>query len=222
MIGNTTYYRQIAIVLLIAIGGGLLRGCAIRPATDYPGRHFNRGLNAIWIGVEWVNQPQSEARIMALADALHQHQIWDVFVYVTYLKANGQFNPSYGYSIPFITAMHRLAPDLKLLAWIGLPLETVDVSQSVVRDQIAALCRSLTVADDFDGIHLDPEPIENGNSALLTLLGQIKNGMPKGKVLLLATRVIAPIFPGHFQTPFRTSGVAATIGKLLSMSIRSR
>ena len=175
--------------------GGLLRGCVIRPTTGYPGSHFNHGTNATWIGVEWVDQLQSDASILALADMLHQHQIRYVFVYVSYLKADGTFNQTYAYSRSFLASLRRAAPDLNILAWIGLPLETTHLTDQAVRDRIVRLCATLTGEIGFDGVHLDPEPVDDGNPALLTLLEQIRQGMPGGKRLSLATRVIAPVFP---------------------------
>ena len=190
-----TRRRWLVFIIVVLSGLGLLRGCAIRPTADYPGSYFNHGTNATWIGVEWVDQPHTDADLQALADSLHAHQTRYVFAYVTYLKADHTFNPTYGYSATFLASIRHIAPDLKILAWIGLPIENVNLTDRTVRARIADLCRSLTSNGGFDGIHLDPEPISDGNADLLTLLDQIRQVMPTGKLLSLATRVIAPIFP---------------------------
>jgi hypothetical protein len=95
--------------------------CTFRPATNFSGSHFNRGENAVWLGVEWVNEPHEAHEIFTLANDLARHQIRYVFVYASYLKPDGQFNPTYAYAAEFVSGLKRVNPDIHIQAWIGLP-----------------------------------------------------------------------------------------------------
>jgi hypothetical protein len=106
------------ILVIVAVG----RGCIFRPATDFPGSHFNRGKNAAWLGVEWINEPHEEDEIIALADDLERRQIRYVFVYASYPRADGEFGASYDHAAELTRVLKEIQPDLQILAWIGLPL----------------------------------------------------------------------------------------------------
>ncbi len=134
------------------------RACIFRPATHYPGSHFNRGTNAAWLDVEWVNEPHSAQEITTLADDLARRQIRYVFVYASYLKSNGRFNPTYGYMRSFVSQLKAANPALHIQAWIGLPLRYVDLNDAM-REEIIRFCADLVRTTGVDGIHLDPEPI---------------------------------------------------------------
>jgi hypothetical protein len=51
------------ITLLILVGALLGRGCLLRPATGYPGAHFNHGTNAAWLDVVWGMDPHTDEEI---------------------------------------------------------------------------------------------------------------------------------------------------------------
>lgn len=194
-----TYRRRIALVILLGINLLVVRGCIWRSADDFHGSNFNRGTNGAWLSVDWVNLPHSDAEIIALSNDLHQQQIQYVFVFTTYLKPDGTFNSSYNYAEDFLDTLHTANPDLKILAWIGLPLDVadwgyVDLSRSEVHQHIADLSLSL-ISLGFDGIHLDLEPIHNKNEDVLNLLELIQPQLPSDKMLSIATPRIFPIAP---------------------------
>jgi len=68
----------------------LARACVFRPATSFPGSHFNRGTNAAWLGVEWVKDPHPDDEVDALAKDLSRRQIGYIDVFTSYPKPNGQ------------------------------------------------------------------------------------------------------------------------------------
>ena len=181
----------LVLMVLVIVG----RACIFRPATNYPGAHFNQGANAAWLGVEWVNEPHDAEEIATLADALTKQQIRYVFVYTSYLKPGGQFNPTYSYAGQFIQTLKATEPDLNVQAWVGLPLEYVDLGDSTVRKQIAEFCTILVREKRFDGIHLDPEPIFSNDSNVLVLLDEVRDALGPEFTLSIATRRIWPIFP---------------------------
>jgi hypothetical protein len=47
----------------------------------------------------------------------------------------------------------------------------------------------------FDGIHLDPEPINDGDSNVLRLLEDVRHALGVGPILSIATRTIWPVLP---------------------------
>jgi hypothetical protein len=85
-------YLGLVLAVFAAASG---RACVLRPATSYPGSHFNRGVNAAWLDIDWVNEPKPAAAVTALARDLERHQVRDAFVYVSYLNEHGAFNPTY-------------------------------------------------------------------------------------------------------------------------------
>lgn len=196
----------IALLSLAAIG----RGCIFRPAKNFPGPHFNRSANATWLGVEWVSKPHASGEISALAAELHRREIRYLFVFVTYLKSDGEFNPTYSYAPGFTRALKTQQPGLNVQAWIGLPLNRpqpgdssghVDLRDTAVRQKIAAFCADLIRQDGFDGIHLDPEPVSAGDTDVLALLDEVRNAIGPNATLSVATRRIWPIFP-DLDLPF--------------------
>ena len=195
--------RSLLIVTLLALLGLLVigRGCIFRPATSFPGAHFNRGTNAAWLGVEWVNEPHSPEEIAALADDLVRRDIRHVFVYTTYLKSNGVFNPTYDHAAEFNRALKAAQPDLDVQAWIGLPLSQprppargyVNLADAATRQKIAALSADLVGDKGFDGVHLNPEPMSADDANVLALLGEIRQAIGPSASLSIATPRMWPV-----------------------------
>lgn len=171
------------------------RGCFFRPASDHPGAHFNRGRNAAWLGVDWVHAEVAPSEVAHLAADLQRHGITTVYVFTSYRKPGGYFNPTYDRAGDFIDALKSESPHVEVQAWIGLPLGDVDLAEAATRDAIAAFCAELIAEHGFDGIHLDPEPIRDGDGDLLSLLDDVRAGIGPDPTLSIATRRIWPIFP---------------------------
>jgi hypothetical protein len=200
----TLLRKWILLVAVGLIGIGLARATLLHPANDFPGAHFNQGRNAIWLGIEWVNEVRAISDIQLLADELKRHQITYVFAYTSYLRSDGTFNPTYAHAPAFISAMRFAQPALKILAWIGLPLRqpggdvshgNVDLTDASVRQKIVTFCSNLINHDGFDGIHLDPEPVMNGDGNLLALLDELRHSTGTMSLSSIATPHIWPILP---------------------------
>lgn len=173
------HWLRRGVLLAVVIGAlAFLRGCALRPGNDLPGAYFNKGTNAVWLGVEWVNEARTPDEIKALADVLASLQIRYVYAYTTYLKDSGVFNPTYAHATAFIRALKQAQPSLVVLAWIGLPLKTgygyVDVSNAHVRQQIVALAAELVNHIGFDGIHINAGIIYSGDRDVLQLWDDLR------------------------------------------------
>jgi hypothetical protein len=184
--------------------GVLLRGCVFRPAAQLPGSSYNRGTNAVWLGIEWVNEPHDAREIAALADRLQALQVRDVYVYVSYLRPNGRFGETYTHAAELTRAMKAAAPSMRLHAWLGVPVAPrhrsrlspsgyVDIGDAAVRHTIATFAAGARVEGGFDGIHLDAEPAVNGDPDLLSLLDDVRSAAGRGAVLSIAAPRIWPV-----------------------------
>lgn len=190
--------RKIGIraVLLLLLGVTLGSARLIsQPATHHDGGYFNRGQNAAWLSVDWVNAPHTNTEIKQLADDLVGHQITTVYVFTSYLKESGAFNPTFDHAEDFVKALRAATPEVSVQAWIGLPLSYVELSDEDVRAQIAAFSAEMVDGAGFDGIHLDPEPIYNGDADVLALLEDVRNGLGANPTLSIATRRLWPLTP---------------------------
>jgi hypothetical protein len=142
-------YLGLVLAVFAAASG---RACVLRPATSYPGSHFNRGVNAAWLDIDWVNEPKPAAAVTALARDLERHQVRDAFVYVSYLNEHGAFNPTYAQAPPFLRALKAESPAVRAQGWIGLPLKTsaafgprgyADLTDPAVRATVARFCAEM-------------------------------------------------------------------------------
>ena len=104
--------RLVPIALLLIALVGVGRACVFRPATAFPGSHFNRATNAAWLDIDWVNEPKPTDAVGALGRELSRHQVRYAFVYVTYLTHHGQFDPTYAHAAPFPRALKTAAPEV--------------------------------------------------------------------------------------------------------------
>ena len=198
----------IAIVLML-----LLLWRTLQPTGMVPHGTFNTGTNAAWLGVEWVHAHHESDEIGALGQNLARLDITDVYVFTTYLKASGEFNSTYAHAAEFVETIKTAQPGLNVYAWIGLPLAesqprpgsafTVVLGDAATRGEIVALCRELVHVYGFDGVHLDPEPVMDGDLDLLTLLEELRDGMHGEGSLSVATR---RIWPFSLRIPLRLAG----------------
>lgn len=191
-------YLWLGVISLVLIS--ITRGCFFRPATDFSGNHFDKGTNAVWAGVEWVNQSHSRDEIVDLANQLNQRGITYVYVFVSYMRPDGSFTPSFAHALEFLSLLKEAQPSLKVLAWLGIPLANadwgyVDLYNESIRVEISAFSDYLVEEIGFDGIHLDPEPVFNDDSGVLLLLSEVRRDLGSDAILSIATRRIWPVFP---------------------------
>ena len=182
----------------------LLRGCVLRPAASLPGSHYNVGANAAWLSIAWVNEANDPASIAALARELRAHQIADAYVYVSYLRPSGQFGETFAHAAAFTRALNAEAPDVRLQAWLGIPMRWreglvagesghADLSDDRTRVTIASFAARVVREGGFDGVHLDPEPIGDGDANVLKLLEEVRAALDRDAFLSIATPRIRPM-----------------------------
>lgn len=153
---------------------------------------------AAWIGIQWAMEPHTDAEIHQFAAELQSRRIRYGYFYLSYLKPDGNFNPTYAHAADFTKRMREAAPEITLLAWIGVPIQgknaagkTINrLESAATRNQIAAFA-AMTVRDlGFDGVHLNAELIPDGDRALLSTLSNIRRELPDGALFSAAVHAL--------------------------------
>jgi Glycosyl hydrolases family 18 len=192
----------LALGLTLVLAGIAARGCIWRPGTHHAGAYFDRGQNAVWLSVDWSKDAHTADEVLALADALTSHHVQTVFVYVSYLKPGGYFNPAFDHATEFVRQFKAERQDATVEAWVGIPVDKPSIGghgharidDPAVRAKIADFCHRLVSEMGFDGVHLDPEPIPGGDADTLQLMDDVRAAIGRDKILSLATRSIIPVW----------------------------
>ncbi len=191
---KSRWFGFFAILFLLA---GLVAG-QLWPRGIDQGAAFNRNRNGIWLDVVWASQSHSPAEVAALATDLADKGFRYAYVYVNSVQASGKPTTStYVHARDFVQAAKAAAPDLQLLAWIGVVNQargqgSVDLENQAVRDNLVAFCRELVTDVGFDGVQLDVEPLPNDSGNYLALLRETRAAIGSTKVLGVAGHKWAP------------------------------
>jgi hypothetical protein len=142
--------------------------------------------NGAWISVDWTSREVDETAVKELAKSAVVRKIRYFFPYTTYLKSDGTFSPTYDHAAEFVGKFRRFNHEVRLLAWIGIPLANdspvgvkgwVNLDDRATRAKIAALAAELVDKEGFDGIHLDVETVRNDDPNFLLLLEEVKSAI---------------------------------------------
>jgi hypothetical protein len=183
-----------------AIGVWLTR----TPAPDDRSHPFNQDRNAVWLEHRWLEREHSDAEHEALFERLRSHGVMYAYPHLIPFNAAGRLPVhSREQMRRFLEAARRVAPELKVLPWVGGlrlgyrrqrqgSLALPDLGQ---RQRIVAECRGL-IDEGFDGIHLNVEPVDDGNVDFLALLRALRSAVGDDHVLSLSA-----IKPGPFALP---------------------
>jgi len=184
--------------LVLAAGGVHL---AYRhPPEDREPHPFNQDRNAVWLEHRWLEKAQSLPAMEALLATLAARGVQYSFPHLTPFDQKGRLPPHSREQMRlFLEAARRVAPQMKVLPWLGGVREgvrrmrpgTIDLSDLVQRQQIVAECRGL-IDEGFDGVHLNIEPLDDGNVDFLALLHALRNAVGPDKILSIATPRPAP------------------------------
>ncbi len=154
--------------------------------------------------ITWSMDAHTDAEIETLAKNLQAHEINTVFAYVSYLKAGDFFNPTFDHAQNFTQQMHAIAPEITLLAWIGVPINiTTPTGQSInnrlsdthIQDIIADFSQQVVEEFGFDGIHLNAEPVSDGNPAFIETLKTIRSQLLPDAILSVTGLPLHPTEP---------------------------
>ena len=151
--------------------------------------------NAAWVSVDWTSQPVDEMAVKQLAESAKSRNLKYLFPYVSYLRSDGSFSLSYQYTNKFVSTFRRLNKDVRILAWIGLPLANnrpigvqgwVDLSNQETREQIVQFIADRVEQSGFDGVHINAETVQNDDPYFLNLLDDVRNNIGKDKIISIA------------------------------------
>lgn len=202
---QTSSFRRarylVAAVTAIALGLlPLLKHVWIPPICTSP--PYTLSENAAWIGVDWTSSPPNVANIEHLASDMSARGFHYLFPFVSYLRSDGTFNPSFTYATEFVDTFRRFDERTHLVAWLGVPVANtqplrmqgwVDLADPNERQKIANFAVWLTTEAGFDGIHLDVEPVDNDNQDFLRLLEEVKTA--------IGTTHLLSVAGNHWQPP---------------------
>ena len=217
-------------VLGLLGAGALLAYLGYSPPGDRAPHPFNHDRNAVWLEHRWLEKVQSADEMEFLFRGLAERGV--IYVYPHLIP----FNPAGRLPIhsreqmrAFLATARRVAPDMKVLPWVGglrvgfrrTRPGTLDLADLGQRQRMVAECRGL-VDEGFDGIHLNVEPVDDGNVEFLALLLALRTAVGPGHVLSLsATRpapLAIPMAPHFFWSPEYYARVAGLADQLVIMA----
>ncbi|MBT0768751.1 hypothetical protein KIH74_07425 [Kineosporia sp. J2-2] len=156
------------------------------------------GQDAYWLGHAWVDGRKTQADVTALAAQLSGTGIRDLFVHTGPYADDGTLDPSLRPRAVWLTgALHTALPGVRVQAWLGdvLAPDRMDLSSPSTRANVLAGVDAV-LADGFDGVHFDFEPVRNDDEDLPVLLAATRERTrAAGALLSVAVPQLQPL-PG--------------------------
>jgi hypothetical protein len=175
------------------------------PPADTSPHPFNQDRNAVWLEHRWLERDHTEDEIESLFATLQARGVRYAFPHLIPFNAAGRLPlHSREQMRRLIATARRVAPSLQILPWVGglrvghrrTRAGTIDLSDLGQRQRIVAECRGL-VDDGFDGIHVNVEPVGDGDMEFLALLRALRTAVGPQRLLS-----VSAIRPGPFALPF--------------------
>jgi len=220
---------RVAALGLVA-GAASLLYFAFAPVGDVAPHPFNHDRNAVWLEHRWLERRQPEPAMEALLARLRSRGVAYVYPHVIPFDAAGRLPPHDREQMrAFLAAARRLAPELRVLPWIGGLRKgykrqrpgTVELGDLAQRQRMVAEARGL-VDEGFDGVHLNVEPVDDGNDEYLALLRALRTAVGPGHVLSVSAIRPAPVglprAPNFAWSPDYYARVAATVDQIVIMA----
>ncbi len=220
--------RLAALAVLVALAAAGY--FAYAPIGDTAAHPFNHDRNAVWLEHRWLERAHPEAEMEALFAKLRRRGIGYAYPHVIPFDASGRLPPHDREQLrAFLACARRVAPELKLLPWIGglrkgykrQRAGTIELADLAQRQRIVAEARGL-VDEGFDGVHLNVEPVDDGNVEFLALLRALRTAVGSERVLSLAAIRPAPVglprAPNFAWSPDYYARVAATSDQIVIMA----
>jgi len=220
---------RLAALGLVAGAAGLVY-FAYAPFGDDAAHPFNHDRNAVWLEHRWLEQPHSVPEMEALFARLHERGIAYAYPHLIPFDASGQLPPhSRDEMRAFLACARRVAPQLKLLPWVGGLRKgykrqrpgTIELNDLAQRQRIVAEVRGL-VDEGFDGVHVNVEPVDDDNVEFLALLRALRTAVGEHRLLSVAATRPAPVglprAPNFAWSPDYYARVAAIVDQLVIMA----
>jgi hypothetical protein len=212
---------------VLAVAGYLY--LAYAAAGDSAAHPFNQDRNAVWLEHRWLEKEQPVAEMESLLQSLDGHGIAYVYPHLIPFNGAGRLPiHSREQMRSFLAAARRVAPRIKVLPWVGglragyrrQRQGTIDLADIGQRQRMVAECRGL-MDEGFDGVHVNIEPIPDGDGEFLALLRALRTAIGGGILSLSATRpgpLRLPPAPNFLWTPDYYVRVAAEADQLVVMA----
>jgi hypothetical protein len=192
--------KTAAVVFVVAAiaGAGYLAWRV--PEADREPHPFNQDRNAVWLEHRWLEKPQPVPAMESLLSTLASRGVQYVYPHLIPFDREGRLPPhSREQMRDFRDAARRVAPQMRVLPWIGglrvghkrMRPGTIDLADLGQRQRMVAECRGL-IDEGFDGIHVNIEPIDDGNVDILALLHSLRTAIGPDKILSVSAARPAP------------------------------
>ena len=195
--------RTVLLVLLLAAAGVCVWIAWLYVAfhRQAGAGHCSNGPNAVWARHMWAGEPHSLKEYRDFFSTIKRNHITDIYFHVgPWLDADGGIPENkYAHAGELLAAAQRLAPDIRLHAWIGQmtkqgggPLDLHD--KNTRRRIVASASKFLDVG--FHGIHYDFEPVYSGDKGYIDLLKQTEKIVKSRKKYLSVATGQLELVPG--------------------------
>lgn len=181
------------VVLLLAAGwAGLV---AASRGTPSPAAR-STGQDALWLGHAWVDGRKTQADVEALAAHLRGTGVRHLYVHTGPLADDGTLDPGLHPRARWaVTSLHAALPGVRVQAWLGdvVGPGRMDLSSPATRERVVASAQQV-LAQGFDGIHYDFEPVTDEDPGLLRMLDETRTLTRDRRVLLsVAASELEPV-----------------------------
>jgi hypothetical protein len=200
------------------------------PPEDRAPHPFNQDRNAVWLEHRWLERPHSAEEMDALFATLHRRGVLYAFPHLIPFDATGQLPPhSREQMRTLLESARRSAPGIRVLPWVGglrkgyrrTRQGSLDLADLGQRGRLAAECRGL-MDEGFDGVHLNVEPVDDGNVEYLALLRSLRTAVgDQGLLSVSAIRpgpLAIPGAPNFFWSLEYYGRVASVVDQIAIMS----
>ena len=225
------FWRLFRILLVVVVlGAGAGAYLAYAPYGDVGTHPFNQDRNAVYLEHKWLEKDQTVADMERLFTRLREHGVLYAYPHVIPFNGAGRLPVHNREQMRlFLATSRRGHPELKVLPWVGglrvgyrrSRAGTVDLADLGQRQRIVAECRGL-MDEGFDGVHVNVEPVNNGNVEFLALLRALRTAVGPDRTLSVSAIRPGPVHvsiaPNFFWTREYYSRVAGLADQIVVMS----
>ncbi|MFG2078437.1 hypothetical protein [Nonomuraea maritima] len=169
--------RVLALALAVVVAlSGLLAAALRLQFTGAPAAWaMSTGNDALWLGHMWVDGRRTERDVEKLAVRLRETGVRDVYVHSGPFEWDGRLDPAkYPRARTFIRWMDKYLPDVRVSAWLGQAVKNgLDLDDPAARTNVLAGVADI-MAQGYDGIHYNFEPIGDGDEGFIDLLDRTR------------------------------------------------
>lgn len=161
--------------------------------TDIGGRSFNQSENGLWLRYLWYFGKYSPEELQSMLKRLNDYQVRYAYFHVRGLNKEGELefhNPAEARRLA--DAVHSNCPSAKVVAWVYIGSNVVDISAPKLRRRMIEEAKWLIEECRFDGIQWDYEFALNEGDNLISLLKESRAAFPKSSLISVATPMWYP------------------------------